>query len=176
MWRSMTYVIETPSTLNDRQEVQDIILEFYTFQANRLYKSGGPKIAPERPVEGFWQDIDKYFPPIGALTLARATEGHLVGCGAMTDIGDGIAEFKYLWVKPEARGTGLGRELVEKRIDIARAMGLKQVRVDTLKSSIEMHTLYASMGFEKVAEFPQSKSIRDFSVLADHLDFYRMDI
>ena len=172
----MDITIETPSSLKDRDELQDIFLEFYTFQADRLFKSGGPKIDPQAPVDGIWNDIHKYFAPHGALTLARAKAGHLVGCGAMTDVGDRIAEFKYLYVRPEARGTGLGRKLVAHRIDIARKMGLQQVRVDTLKSSIEMHTLYESMGFERVPDFPQSKSIRDFAELANHLYFYKLDL
>lgn len=168
--------METLAALEDRQELQDIILEFYTAQTDRLAASGGPRLDPNQPAKGFWADLNKYFPPTGALTLARADTGHLLGCGAVVDIGEGVAEFKYLYVKPEARGTGLGRALVARRIEIARDMGLRQICVDTLKVSVEMHALYLSMGFNKVPSFPQSKSLRDIEALAGYMDFYRMDL
>ena len=172
----MRYSIETLQRLNASEEIADIILEFYTVQTRRLHAAGGPQIAPERPVSGFWADASKYVPPRGALVLARAQAGHLIGCGGMTDIGQGVAELKYLYVRPEARGTGLGQRLVSERIDIARRMGLRQIYVDTLKVSVEMHGLYEKLGFGKVAEFPQSKSIRDLPELAPFMKFYTMNL
>jgi GNAT superfamily N-acetyltransferase len=170
----MAFSIETPQTLPDRKEVHDLLHEFYTLQTRRLREDGGPNLSPDQPVSGFWNDLELFLPPKGALTLARAEEGHLIGCGAISDIGDGTAELKYLYVRPEARGTGVGRVLVQARIEIARQMGLSQICVDTLKASVEMHQLYESMGFERIDEFAQSKSIRDLPALAPFMRFYRM--
>ena len=172
----MIHRIETPDTPENRDELHAIIHEFYSLQAGKLFASGGPQISPDVPVNAFWEDAGNYFPPRGAMVLARAEAGHLVGCGGMSDIGDGIAELKYLYVKPEARGTGLGRWLVEERIAIARRMGLTRICVDTLKMSYEMHALYEKLGFERVDDFPQSKSLRDVTELAPFLTFYQRPV
>lgn len=172
----MTYLLETASALENPAEIEEIILEFYTGQVKRLLEGGGPKLSPQRPASGFWSDVDNYFPPKGALLLARADQGHLTGIGAMTDIGGGIAEMKYLYVRPEARDTGLGRKLVTERIDLARQMGLSRICVDTLEVSVEMHRLYEDLGFERVAEFAESKSIRDMAELKPFMRFYQMQL
>jgi GNAT superfamily N-acetyltransferase len=170
----MLHSIETPATLTDRDEVDEIIREFYTLQTSRLHAGGGPKVSPDLPVRGFWAEVEKYLPPNGAMVFARDATGRIVGCGGMNDIGGGIAELKYLFVRPETRGTGLGRRLVQERIDIAHARGLAEIRVDTLKVSVEMHALYESMGFERVDSFAESKSLRDVPQIAPFMYFYRM--
>lgn len=168
------YMIEVSQTLENHDAVREIILEFYTFQVQRLIECGGPELSPERPASGFWDHVENYFAPKGASTIAKSEQGKLTGIVAMTDTGEGIAELKYLYVRPEARGTGLGRELVRKRVDIARGMGLSRLCVDTLKSSVEMHGLYESMGFIEVMDFPQSKTVRDLSEVRPFLKFYEM--
>ncbi|MEM9575862.1 MAG: GNAT family N-acetyltransferase [Pseudomonadota bacterium] len=145
-------------------------------QTTRLRDDGGPGLSPDALVNAFWEALNSFLPPQGALVLARADAGHLIACGALSNIGDGIGELKYLYVRPEARNTGLGRALVQSRIDIAREMGLSCIFADTLKASVEMHGLYEDMGFERVNSLPKSKTLRDFAELTPFMFFYKLHL
>ena len=57
-------------------------------------------------------------------------------------------EMKRLWVRPSARGMGLGRALVQNVLDRARAAGKTAIYLDTAPESMpEAHAIYLKMGF-----------------------------
>jgi GNAT superfamily N-acetyltransferase len=62
-------------------------------------------------------------------------------------------EVKRLYVRPAARGTGLGRRLVQTAIDGARAIGYRELKLDTLDRMAEARSLYASLGFRECAPY-----------------------
>ena len=68
-------------------------------------------------IQGFDQELEllpeKYASPQGCILLAR-DESVSVGCAALRPRRDDVCEMKRLYVKPEYRGTGLGRALAEK--------------------------------------------------------------
>ncbi len=57
-------------------------------------------------------------------------------------------ELKRLWVRPQGRGSGLGRGLTQAVLDRAIAAGRKAVYLDTVPAAMEnAHRLYLEMGF-----------------------------
>lgn len=57
-------------------------------------------------------------------------------------------ELKRLWVRPEGRGTGLGRALTQAVLDKAMTAGRNAVYLDTVPSDMAAaHRLYLAMGF-----------------------------
>jgi GNAT superfamily N-acetyltransferase len=52
-----------------------------------------------------------------------------------------------VFVRESARGTGLGRALVEKVLDVARARGCKRVELDVQSDNTAARALYESAGF-----------------------------
>ncbi|MBE7515074.1 MAG: GNAT family N-acetyltransferase [Chloracidobacterium sp.] len=95
----------------------------------------------------------KYAPPDGRLILAYKG-GEVLGCIAMRKIGDGVCEMKRLYVRENARGTGLGRMLVEKIIAEARLAGYKRMLLDTFPQKMEAAVaLYRSYGFEETEPY-----------------------
>ena len=93
-----------------------------------------------------------YAPPAGALFLAT-THTLPVGCVGIRALSGTEAELKRLYVRPEARGTGLGRRLVTEAIHAARRIGYTLLRLDTLPSMLEARALYQRIGFQETPSY-----------------------
>ena len=92
----------------------------------------------------------KYAPPSGTLLLA--TDGRkAIGCGALRRIASlesSTCEMKRLYVRPEARGLGLGKRIAERLIQEAVRLGYAAMVLDTLDRLEAAIKLYQALGFE----------------------------
>lgn len=172
----MTWRIEVAAAEPDRGEMDAILRDYYALALGRLRADGGPDFSIDAAIEDFWAHLDAVLPPHGRLVLARRRGGRLVGCGTLATVAPGIGELKRLFVRPEARGTGLGRALVAARISAARDMGLSALLADTLRRNVEMQGLYAALGFRRLEGCEYSGTVQGFPELAPHLLFYRLDL
>lgn len=93
-----------------------------------------------------------YGRPRGALLLAEM-DGEDVGCVALRDMGEGIAEMKRLYVAPDYRGLGIGRSLTENFISVARTLGYSAIRLDTIPSLGVAYAVYQKFGFRRISPY-----------------------
>lgn len=93
-----------------------------------------------------------YVLPRGCLFLAR--EGFdALACVGVRPLDENVCEMKRLYVRPEARGSGIGRELAVAAIEFARAAGYHAIRLDTLPSMASAHSLYSGLGFRSIPAY-----------------------
>ena len=101
-----------------------------------------------------------YSPPGGRLLLAvadgSARAGDAIGCVALRKLEQDTCEMKRLYVRPEFRGQGAARNLVEGLIGEARSSGYRRMVLDTLPSMEAAHKLYRTLGFREIPPYPKN--------------------
>lgn len=98
-----------------------------------------------------------FVPPAGVFLVLDDDEGRPVGCGGIRLIADGPHgtryEVKHLYLRPETRGRGWGRLLMEALEARARDLGAKELVLDTHHSLEAAAALYAKTGFEAIERY-----------------------
>lgn len=103
-----------------------------------------------------------YDDPDGRLLLARDESGRAVGCVGVRLHEGKACEIKRLYVRPDARRTGLGRSLMRYALDACRELGYSEVRVSTLPDRMSgALRMYRALGFEPTTPFEDHSHIED---------------
>jgi len=96
----------------------------------------------------------KYAATAGGALLLAELDGAPVGAVGLRDLGDGVCEMKRLYLRPAARGTGLGSRLVDELIAQARALGYRAMRLDTVPGHHDRAiALYRQLGFRDIEAY-----------------------
>lgn len=158
-------------------ETADAFLhEYIATQAAVYEREIGTKVDGHAHIKGFWAHIDRVLPPQGSFYLVFTDYHRIVGTGAMRRVNETTGEMKHLYVRPEARGSGLGRWLVKQRIRDAQSMGLKSLITDTVRGNVEMPSLYGKLGFEETELKQQSTSTNVMPEVKAGLRFFLKQI
>ena len=91
-------------------------------------------------------------PPAGRLLVA-VNDSDVCGCIALSKLTNTICEMRTLFVQPEYRGQGIGRQLATTLIGEARSANYRQMRLDTLRFMNSAYQLYRSQGFHEIAAY-----------------------
>lgn len=96
-------------------------------------------------------DPAQFEPPEGVFLIVEDDEGQPVGCGGIRRIDDGPAgrryEVKHLYLRPQTRGRGWGRQLLDALERRAHQWDATQLVLDTHHTLEAAGGLYARSGF-----------------------------
>jgi putative acetyltransferase len=126
------------------EEVRRLFWEYETFLGEDLSFQGFEDELATLP--------GKYGPPTGALFIAVNGE-ETAGCVALRKLEHAVCEMKRLFVRPQFRGRGLGRELAARIVDEAIRLGYSVMLLDTLDRLDRAMMLYESLGFVRTEPY-----------------------
>jgi putative acetyltransferase len=94
-------------------------------------------------------------PTIGDVTvfLVARDDGRPLGCGALRSLGEPVVEIKRMYVRPEARGRGVGVAILAALEREAVGRGFRVVRLETGPLQPEAIGLYARGGYREIPCF-----------------------
>lgn len=102
-------------------------------------------------------DPAAFVPPAGVFIVLDDDEGTPVGCGGIRLVPAGPHgmryEVKHLYLRPETRGRGWGRLLLDELETRARAFGAHELVLDTHHSLEAAAVLYARTGFVPIEAY-----------------------
>jgi GNAT superfamily N-acetyltransferase len=105
----------------------------------------------------FTQELPQLLGPRGRLLVAR-TNAEVVGVGALKPVDTTVAEIKRMYVRPSARGQGIGHEILVRLLSDARTIGYQVARLETATFMREAHALYRSHGFQDAPMFDHNEA------------------
>lgn len=76
-----------------------------------------------------------------------------VGCGALRELEAGVGEIKRMFVRPEARGRGAARRILEALETHGRSLGYTVLRLGSGVRQPEALALYESSGYRRIPLF-----------------------
>jgi len=143
-----TITLQTPALPAEMDAVRDIFSEY------------ADSLGIDLDFQNFDEELatlpGDYAPPRGQILVAMVG-GSVAGCCALRplDTADypNASEMKRLYVRKAFRGFGLGRQLAEAMLDVARQAGYACVLLDTLDGMESARALYADLGFEEIPPY-----------------------
>ena len=116
----------------------------------------GFRLDVEDVLERNLADLSPFEPPEGRLLLAIDNRT-AVAVGCLQKLRPEIAEIKRMFVRPLARGRGIGKLLLHRLVVAARESGYHQVLLDSTRFMQTAHSLYRSVGFTEIEPYPESE-------------------
>ncbi|SMQ64899.1 putative acetyltransferase [Devosia lucknowensis] len=107
-------------------------------------------LLPLSPVEfQFKMTVEQMADSDTTLFVARNETGRAVGMGALKMHGPQLGEVKRMYTVPEVRGQRVGRQLLDRIVDLARQRNVPVIMLETGtgEGMAEAHRLYSRYGF-----------------------------
>ncbi len=139
-----------------RSGVQALFSEYMLWANTMLGREYGIVLDVEAMLRDDMTAVGKFEPPSGRLLLAEL-DGAVAGCIALRKIGPHAGEIKRMYVRPEHRGKGIGRALLDAVLDHAGLAGYTFIRLDSARFMAEAHALYRSAGFREIGPYSGSE-------------------
>ncbi len=88
-------------------------------------------------------------------------DGEAVGCGAIKEYENGVAEIKRMFVKPENRGRGIAGKILTELETWAKELNFSECILETGVKQPEAIRLYQKSGYEKIPSYGQYLNVEN---------------
>lgn len=129
------------ATNNDRKRVAELIFA--------VLEEYGLRPDPET-TDADLQDLEANYFDRGGVFEVIEDAGNLLGSFGLYPVNNTTCELRKMYLVPSARGLGLGKYVLERAIARARALGFKQIVLETSSKLIAANRLYTKFGFQPV--------------------------
>lgn len=129
--------------LKDNEQLANII-------RNSLEEFNVPKIGTAHS-DPTTDDLHALFQTAGSIYFVAEEDGQLIGGSGIyptEGLPAGCAELVKLYLSGNTRGKGIGKQLMEKCFESAKAMGYTQLYLETLPQLAQAVTMYEKAGFK----------------------------
>ena len=121
-------------------------LKRYYEELNQRFEAG---FDPRKSVLG---SLDEFSPPKGSFLVVRM-DGEPVGCGGIKLFGREYGELKRMYVRPQHRGHGFGKLILDHLAQFARVDEITLLRLETGIHQRAAIRLYENAGFYRIPPF-----------------------
>lgn len=166
----MSVRIRFVDNLPEPDAYRALMVDYFRGIVELIVAAGGPRLAPEELATKTIAQIDQTLPPKGRLAFALDDEDRLLGTGAFRLIDSQTAEFKRMFVRPEAQRMGIGRTLFEARLAEAKAIGCRRIVADTVRGNTPMLALYETYRFRRVPRYEGNFNAPELDPFLDYLE------
>jgi GNAT superfamily N-acetyltransferase len=145
----------------DQALIRELFLEYLEWANTRCNEEYGISFDIKSMVKQDMTKLQVFLPPHGRLMLAR--EGaSAAGIACMRKIRENTGEIKRMFVRPEFRGRGIGRALLDALVAEAQEIGYPTLRLDSTRFMEAAHALYRSVGFKEIEPYDESEIPPEF--------------
>ena len=151
--------IKDAESADELQLVRNLLSEYVAEQQEALLAAGAVLARLEAITShsrGVSRNLDTspgpYAPPEGCLLLATLGD-EPAGCVALKRVDPARCEMKRLYIRPQFRRRGVGRQLTLAVMESAVNLGYQYMRLDTVAVLEPAPALYRSLGFHPIEPF-----------------------
>lgn len=139
---NLSHLTIRSATNDDRERVAELVFG--------VLAEFGLEADPET-TDADLQDIEANYPRRGGLfEVIEDERADLLGSFGLYPLNKTTCELRKMYFIPSVRGLGLGKYLLERAIARAKALGFKQIVLETSSKLIAANHLYAQFGFKPV--------------------------
>jgi GNAT superfamily N-acetyltransferase len=142
-----------------RTQFFDLYLEYATWFRNEVIERyGRDPLAGIPPIREWLENVLPPFltelkSPEGVMYILEV-DGKMVGIGALRRLEEGVAEVKSMYIQPDYRGYGYGKQMLNKLIESAKVFGYATILLDTVEFMAAARRIYESAGFNVRGPYP----------------------
>ena len=132
-------------TIADNKQIAEVIRAV-------LIEFGAPKVGTAYADKTLDSMTEAYNKPTSAYFVVE-NNGEIIGGAGIAQLDNfegNVCELQKMYFLPEARGLGLGRQMMDKCLEKAKSVGFEQCYLETLPYMEDARKLYAKVGFRSL--------------------------